>query len=104
VGKLRYRLKPLGRAIVVLVKTVMPEQARRWGALPPNGWDGLPAWHKVFIVAEHHAEWGAEMARQAGVSDLTENLIRFHDRPHRQDADAEETSLLHKLRLVDNES
>jgi hypothetical protein len=104
VGKLRYRLKPLGRVMVVLVKTVMPEQARRWGALPPNGCDGLLAWRKVFIVAEHHSEWGAEMTRQAGVSPLTENLIRFHDRPHRQDADAEESSLLDKLRLFDNES
>jgi hypothetical protein len=104
VGKLRYRLSPLGRAIVVLVKTVMPRQAHHWGVLPSNGWDGLPPWRKVFIVAEHHAEWGAEMARQVGVSSLTETLIRFHDRPHRQEADTEETNLLHKLWLVDNES
>ena len=104
VGKLRYRLNPLERAMVVLVKAVMPEQARRWGELPPVGWDGLPPWRKAFIVAEHHAEWGAEMARKSGVSALTENLIRWHQQPHRQDADAEETSLLHKLWLVDNES
>jgi hypothetical protein len=104
VGKLRYRLSPLERAMVVLVKTVMPKQAHRWGGLPPAGWDGLPSWRKTFIVAEHHAEWGAEMACQAGVSPLTENLIRLHHHPHGQDANAEETSLLHKLWLVDNEN
>jgi putative nucleotidyltransferase with HDIG domain len=104
VGKLRYPLSPLERVMVVLVKAAMPKQARRWGQLPLNGWDGLPSWRKAFIVAEHHAVWGAEMARKTGVSPLTENLIRLHHHPHRQCADAEETSLLHKLWLVDNKS
>jgi hypothetical protein len=104
VGKLRYRMNPLERAIVVLVKAVMPKQAHRWGELPLVGWDDLTSWRKAFIVAEHHAEWGAEMARMSGVSVLTENLIRFHQQPHKLDVDAEETSLLHKLWLVDNES
>ncbi len=72
IGKLRYRLNPLERAMVVLVKAINPEQAHRWGSLPPDGWDRLPGWRKAFIVAEQHAGWGAEMARQAGVSPLTE--------------------------------
>lgn len=104
VGKLRYRMNPLERAMVVLVNAVMPKQAHRWGELPLIVWDDLPSWRKAFIVAEHHAEWGAEMARKCGVSVLTENLIRWHQQPHLQDAGAEETSLLHKLWLVDNES
>lgn len=104
VGKLRYRLSPVERSMVVLVKAVMPKQEHRWGEMPPTGWNSLPSWRKVFILAEHHAECGAEMARKSGVSVLTGNLIRWHQQPHRQDAGAEETSLLHKLWLVDNES
>jgi len=104
VGKLRYRMSPLERAMVVLVKAVMPGQAHRWGELLSAGWDGLPSWRKPFIVAEHHAEWGAEMARQAGVSSLTETLIREHHHPPCQDADIKENNLLRKLWLVDNES
>jgi hypothetical protein len=44
------------------------------------------------------------MARETGVSTLTENLIRLHDQPYKQNADAMETRLLLKLWLVDNES
>jgi predicted HD phosphohydrolase len=35
VGKLRYKLNPLERAMVVLVRRLSPETARRWGSLPP---------------------------------------------------------------------
>ncbi len=104
VGKLRHPLHPLERAMVVLVKALSPRRAQGWGKLPSINWDHLPSWRKAFIVAEHHATWGAEMAHQAGVSELTENLIRQHDQPHSQVADSEETSLLRKLWLVDNES
>jgi putative nucleotidyltransferase with HDIG domain len=104
IGKLRYRLSPLERAMVVLVKAVNPGQARHWGNLPPNGWDNLPGWRKAFIVAEQHAGWGAEMARKSGVSPLTETLIREHHHPHRHEAGAVENSLLRKLWVVDNES
>ena len=55
-------------------------------------------------MAEQHAEWGAEMAREAGVSPLTESLIRKHHDPAGQEAEIAENSLLHKLWLVDNES
>jgi putative nucleotidyltransferase with HDIG domain len=104
VGKLRYRLNPFERAMVVMVQAIKPEQSRRWGNLPPDGWGDLPGWRKAFIEAEHHAEWGAEMARQAGVSPLTETLIREHHHPHRNKAGDVENSLLHKLWVVDNES
>lgn len=104
VGKLRYRLNPLERAVVVMVRWIKPELSRRWGSLPLDGWDGLPGWRKAFIVAEQHAEWGAEMARQAGVSPLTESLIREHHHPQGHAAGDVENSLLWKLWVVDNES
>ena len=104
VGKLRYRMHPLERAMVVLAKASLPKLARNWGRLPSSGWVELPAWRKAFILAENHAMWGADLARQAGVSPLAESLIRFHDQPHTQAVDELQTSLLHKLWLVDNES
>lgn len=104
VGKLRYRLHPIERTMVVLVGAVMPEQARRWGSLPPIGWEDVPRWRKVFVVAEQHAEWGAELARQVGVSPLTETLIRFHQHPQSPSTGGAETSLLHKLWVVDNQN
>ncbi len=104
IGKLRYPLNPLERAMVVLVKAVNPGQACRWGSLPPNEWDSLPGWRKAFIMAEQHAGWGAGMARKSGVSPLTETLIREHHHPHRHEAGAVENSLLRKLWVVDNES
>jgi hypothetical protein len=104
VGKLRYRMNPGERAMVVMAKTVMPQQVRRWGSLPLNGWDRLSNWRKAFIVAEQHAGWGAEMAREVGVSCLTESLIRKHHDLPCQDIEPTENSLLHKLRLVDNGS
>jgi hypothetical protein len=103
VGKLCYRMNPIERALVVLVEAVIPGQAQCWGKLPPDGWDGLPGWKKAFIVAEQHPKWGAEMSREAGVSPLTESLIRKHHDSACQEATITENSLLHKLWLVDNE-
>jgi putative nucleotidyltransferase with HDIG domain len=104
IGKLRYRMNPLERAMVVMVHSINPKQSQRWGSLPPNGWDSLPGWRKAFIVAEQHAGWGAEMARQAGATPLTGTLIREHHHPHRHEANSIENSLLRKLWVVDNES
>jgi putative nucleotidyltransferase with HDIG domain len=104
VGKIRYCLHPLERTMVVLVKAANPGKAHQWGRLPPEGWEGVPAWRKAFVVAEQHAEWGAQLAHQAGVSRLTETLIHEHHNPNSTQVDSFEASLLHKLWLVDNES
>jgi len=104
VGKLHHHLHPLERAMVVLVKAVMPEHACRWGNSSLNELNGIPRWRKAFVVAQQHAAWGAELAHQAGVSPLTETLIRLHHHPLALNGDTAETSLLRKLWLVDNES
>jgi hypothetical protein len=104
VGKLRYRLQPLERAMVVLIKAINPAWAHRWGRLTSHGWENVLWWRKAFVLAEHHAEWGAEMARQAGVSRLAETLIREHHHPHSLNTIGAETNLLRKLWVVDNEN
>jgi hypothetical protein len=104
VGKLRYRMNPLERTMVVLMKVVIPGQARQWGSQAPDEWEGLPGWRRPFVVAEQHPAWGAELAHRVGVSDLTETLIREHHHPNLNHTDSIENILLHKLWVVDNES
>lgn len=104
VGKLRYRMNPLERAMVVLVKAFRPEAAHRWGRIPQSGWETAPGWRKPFVLAEQHAAWGAELAREAGVSNLTVTLIRCHEHRHTGELTAIENDLLNTLWVVDNES
>ena len=52
-----------------------------------NGWSkatptGL---HRPFVVAAHHPAWGADLARQAGASPHTVELIRQHHDPQPTD-------------------
>lgn len=104
VGKLRYRLNLLQRAMVVLARAATPRKARQWGSLGTKEWDGSHDWRMPFIVAEQHAEWGANLAHEAGVSSLTETLIREHHHPNVQGVGDEECNLLYMLRVVDNDS
>jgi putative nucleotidyltransferase with HDIG domain len=104
IGKVQYRLNPIERMLIVVTQAIFPGQAKRLGDLPPGDWEELPGWRKAFILAEHHAEWGAELARQAGVSPLSEMLIRQHQHPGHSEAGEPENHLLKELWLVDNDS
>jgi hypothetical protein len=90
--------------MIVLAKTIVPGKVKRWGSELPGGWESLPSWRKVFVLSEQHAAWGAELAHDAGVSPLTEDLIRQHHLPRGSENNENEDNLLHKLWLVDNES
>jgi len=103
VGKLRYQLNPFERAVVVVIKTLLPEMACRWGELPEVGWDGLPGLRKAFILARQHPAWGAELARKAGVSVMAEELIRQHQQSPARGSDDWKSSLHYKLWAVDND-
>ncbi len=102
VGKLYFRMNPIERALVVIVQAFFPGFTKRWGAIPAGGWEALPRWHKAFVVAEHHAEWGAQLAHQAGLSPLAETLIRQHHNQFYEHAGEFEHRLLHALWVADN--
>jgi putative nucleotidyltransferase with HDIG domain len=104
IGKLHTHLNPLERAMVVVVSAWTPRCARRLGVIPVQGWQALPGWHKAFIVAENHASWGAELARQAGASSVVEALIRQHHASDKSQVGDLEPDLLHRLKVVDNDS
>jgi len=103
VGKSLYRLQIGERVAIVLVKALLPGCAKSWGQGEPSGWK------KPFVVAEKHAEWGAQMVAQAGASPATVELIRRHQEPVRLDArlwsaDRQEEHWLVRLQSLDNES
>ena len=72
VGKSRYRLHLWERVLIVLGKAFFPSKVKTWGQSQPRGW------RRPFVIAEQHPYWGAEMAIQAGASNLTASLIRRH--------------------------
>jgi hypothetical protein len=55
-------------------------------------------------VAVQHAEWGAALALEAGVSPLAAALIRRHQQPAPAGSALQEDILLCKLQAVDNNS
>ncbi|MBN2147411.1 MAG: hypothetical protein JW726_08480 [Anaerolineales bacterium] len=100
-GKICLPLRPWERVIIVLARAVCPDLVARWGA-----WRGAgdPGWRRSFVAAEQHAAWGAQLARQAGVSPLAEELVLRHQTPAPQDSASLEDVLLRKLQAEDDES
>jgi putative nucleotidyltransferase with HDIG domain len=67
------RLRLWHRVAVVLMRTFWPGLLERIGRNEPG------SWRQPFYVQQHHAEIGAELARQAGCSPITVDLIRRHE-------------------------
>ncbi len=104
VGKSVCRLRPWERALIVLGKAIDPQRVKRWGrqTCPQPG--RLIGWRRAFIVSEQHAGWGADLAREAGVSSLAERLIRRHQDAVPPGSNSTEDRLLSKLQAVDDEN
>ncbi len=75
VGKILYPPALLERVVVVLAHRFLKSSARRWSEGAPTGL------RRPFVVAAKHAAWGADLARQAGASPRTVDLIRRHHDP-----------------------
>ncbi len=111
VGKSLYPLRLWERVWGVIAHTIIPAQARRWGQMPVEDgadYNGQPdwasTWHRALIIADNHPAWGAEMASQAGASEVTVRLIRYHqvvDDTLRCDMSDREVELLVKLQRLD---
>jgi hypothetical protein len=80
-GKIRFPLHVWERIVIVLAKLVFPQQIAKWGRMPLAG-DKMSGLRRPFVVAEQHSHWGAELAAQAGASELATNLIRRHQEKH----------------------
>ncbi len=97
VGKILCPLSIFDRVAIVLGKRLFRGAAQRWGEGTPHGWR-LP-----FVVAEKHAEWGADLASQAGATPLTVELIRHHHDPPRSNPESSADHLLAALQVADGE-
>lgn len=98
-GKQRCPLRLWERVAIVLVQAASPALSRRLGEQPAAD---CPGWRKAFIVAAQHAEWGAQLVQQAGISPLAADLIRRHQQPAPVGSQCDEDVLLRKLQAVDN--
>ncbi|MFZ6026513.1 MAG: HDIG domain-containing metalloprotein [Chloroflexota bacterium] len=97
VGKSRAPLTPWDRTWIVLAKRIAPQRVRHWGSGSPTGWK------RIFVVAEQHPAWGAEMAAAAGASPSTVRLIAQHQN-RRPDLPAPLAESLRILQGADDES
>ena len=96
VGKILHPLSPLERAVIVLGKKFFPRRASHWGKGTPRDF------RRLFIVAERHAEWGADLAARAGASTMTVNLIRRHQDARLEKPRSLEDRLLRALQSADD--
>jgi putative nucleotidyltransferase with HDIG domain len=96
VGKILSPLSVLDRVIIVLGGHIFPNAVRRWGAAEARGW------RRPFVVATHHAEWGADLAEQAGASPMVVRLIRRHQETSINEPAGDEDRLLAQLRAADD--
>lgn len=72
VGKILIRPRLWERVIVVLGEHFFPKQSAHWSEGQPRGT------RRGFVVRRMHPRWGAELARQAGASRRTVELIERH--------------------------
>jgi putative nucleotidyltransferase with HDIG domain len=99
VGKVRYPLHAWDRALIVLANTLIPNRAKHWGSSQPVGW------RRVFVVAQQHPAWGAEMAARVGASPLTVDIIQRHqDQPAPATSGSLTNDLLIRLKKLDEDN
>ena len=96
-GKSRHPLHAWERVLIVIVQKLSATQLERWGK------GDVQSWKRPFVVAAQHPSWGAEMAQQAGASDLTVRLILRHQEAC-PNFETPEDELLRCLQQIDNES
>ena len=98
VGKIMVPLSIFDRIVIVLGSHHFRRTTQRWAEGTPHGWR-LP-----FVVAEHHAEWGADLACQAGAPPMTVELIRRHHDLPVLNPESPTEHLLAALQVADDES
>ena len=82
--------------MIVLGKKFIQHLASRWGKGTRRDF------RRPFVVAERHAEWGADLASRVGASTLTVNLIRRHQDVPLEKPRSSEDRLLRALQSADD--
>jgi putative nucleotidyltransferase with HDIG domain len=103
VGKTRANLHVWDRSFVILGQKFLPERAAAWSVSSNGEAEAMDGRYKGFIVKAKHAEWGAQMAEQAGCTQRTVDLIRRHQ-DTLAELTTEEDRLLERLQWADDQS
>ena len=74
VGKIRCPLSLFGKTLAVVVRAITPP-LYRYGSTQDVKRD---VWARPFIVAEHHARWGAEILRGLNAPERAVWLVEHH--------------------------
>ena len=98
VGKILQPLSIFDRILIVLGKHFFRGAALRWAEGPARGL------RRPFVVSAQHAEWGADLAFQAGGNSRTVELIRHHQDPRLPNPGSDTERLLAALQAADDES
>lgn len=100
VGKTKVSLSVWDRCFIVIASLLWSQRAAEWGrdAARHN------SWRKPFIVKQHHARWGAEMAAAVGCDPITIDLIARHQDKDTTSNNPEVDALLEKLQWADDRS
>lgn len=80
VGKGSHRVRFMMRGLLVIMRQTMPKLLRSLAG--PDATTPVIWWRRPFRDAWHHAELGANLAAQAGLSPRVVELIRTHHDPH----------------------
>ena len=96
VGKTKVNLSVWDRILIVITELLQPYKVRSWGQ------GDLQSWKRPFVVRLRHAQWGAEMARSAGSSARTIDLIRRHQDPLAYDPKSIDDEMLRLLQWADD--
>lgn len=96
VGKTAYPPSIWERSFVVLVQALLPGRVTTWGQGEPKGWK------RAFVVKARHADWGSQLARDAGSVDTTVRLIQRHQDEVVNQGTSDEDEMLLKLQWADD--
>ncbi len=98
-GKIKYPLQLWERVFAVLVRGFFPRLHQKWGEGDPAGIG------RALVIIRQHAEWGADLAAEAGSGQIIVWLIRNHEKqPSKVTGSAQDLLLLDKLQTADNQS
>jgi hypothetical protein len=96
VGKTKVKLSIWDRILIVVAERLLPDKSISWGE------GDMHSWKRPFVVRRHHPHWGADMARAAGCSACTIDLINRHQDPLTPDSQLPADRLLRQLQWADD--
>lgn len=97
IGKIRQPLPIWNKTLAVLVRAFLPGTFDRWSR---GNCSNLL--HRGCVLMVRHAQWGGELANEAGTSEGAVWLITHHDDSPVQWADHPYCALLERLQRADN--